>query len=357
MKTIRTTLSVLLLFITMSVAHAVQFLPIGSKAELRAYCIDNAHSVSAGMGSYLPLGNMANGYVELSQRTPEGISNTIRNLKLRIEVPNPQDWIYENGNVFDKDGYQLFWATKQFKLEAAKGSWKLPSDYGDLLLDLVDEVPISMPGVTYAFITIQNDYGETIDSQRIRAENGKIFFPWRLAHARAILATYVEDGKGVTGGETEVGQPGWSYWNVESGAPITPEKFDVTIKAGMNGSLSFTDVSHVHIPVQTKGTYGINPTATYTSSGKQWITVSGKTSEARWFIGLKVRQAGTLEWATSYDVKVNPQNGSRYIEVPIYASGVWHFVPIWNEGDFNEIGASIEPTEPPKGVVGGIVEQ
>jgi len=304
-----------------------------SKDALRTHALEETAMVSASIGATLPVGDNAFDHVPVESSTAEGIMNTIRNMKLSVDVVNPLDYLYTGAGAYNSDGDQLFYGHHRFKLVNGEAGYVMPPDYGVVTMELNDRIPIRIAGATSSIITILNAQGEAQSSSSLRVYNGKVFFPEPLAGTNAILSVFV------TGGKAE--SSGWRYWNVATGKSIIQKRFSMTFRPTIEGVLSFKD-SHVMVQVPTTNSIGQNMTAEFMSSGTGSIIVSFWTTEDKWFNGAWVRKAGTDQWQY-YSTTVFESVGLMGFLLDVHM-GIYYIVPSWDDGDLIELGNPWEPT-------------
>lgn len=312
---------------------------IQSKDTLRTYALEQSADVAASINASLPVGNDSYDFVPVSEPTAEGISNTIAGMNLSVDVANHNDPLFIWAGAYNVDGDPLFTGWKQFWLVNGKGGYALPDGYGDVTMELFDNIPIRVGGAQSAIINIKDSNGQTIMGASVRVENGKVYFPRQLAGTNAILSVYVTGSK-------EVG-PGWLYWDVSNGSKITPEHFGVTLKTTIRGVVSAKDTASNHtntvtLVVPTTNNIGENLTIEYKSNGRGLLRLFSWTSEGKWFKGAWVRKAGTEQWIP-YTATVTAPPTAVFIEVPVQ-SGIYYVVPSWDPQDLTE---PADPWYPP----------
>lgn len=312
---------------------------IGSKDKLRTFAVEQAFNVSVSINTQLPSGN-SYAYVRLDEPTDACIESTIRGINnLSVGIVNPKDWVWTWAGVFNADCDQLFSGSKQYTLvgPSTDGSYSMPSDYGDVVLELGDNIPIRISGVESAFVTDLDENGKTQASHSLRVRDGKVYYPRQLAGGNRMLSAYVTNRKKwSTTDDIFVGN--WLYWNVgNGGTPIPAVSHDVELTGSIKGITPMTDTD-VSVVVPTFGGYGNNQTVELKVTTQFTSKVSFWTTEGKWFSSAWVRKAGTTNWilrAPSLDATRNMIS----FDLPVQA-GVYYIIPIWSEGDL------VEPEDP-----------
>lgn len=305
---------------------------IGSKDKLRTFAVEQAFNVSVSINTQLPSGN-SYAYVRLDEATDACIESTIRGVSLSFGVVNPKDWVWTWAGVFNSDGDQLFNGSKQYTLvgpSAVDGSYSMPDGYGDVVLELGDEIPIRISGVESATVTDLDENGKTQASHSLRVRDGKVYYPRQLAGENRMFSAYVTNRKKwPTTDDIFVGN--WLYWNVgNGGTPMQSVSHDVELTGSIKGITPMTDTD-VSVVVPTFGGYGNNQTVELKVTNHFTSKVSFWTTEGKWFRSAWVRKAGTTNWilrAPSLDATRNMIS----FDLPVQ-TGVYYIIPIWSEGD------------------------
>ena len=307
-----------------------------SKDALRTYALEQAANVSAQINASLPVGNNSYGFVPVESPTASGISNTIHDMSLSVDVANPNDSLFVWAGAYNADGDPLFTGYNQFSLVSGRGGYALPPDYGDVTLTLYDNIPIKVDGAQSAFIDILNANGQTEAEYSLNVQNDKVYFPRQLAGTNAILAVFTNSMTGISPG-------GWVYWNVGSGSSVQPEHFNVTLKPTIQGVVSVADQGEILVSVPTTNGIGYNLTLELkcTSAARTLSLASFQTTEGKWFRGAWIRKAGTSTWSWSDSLPDVYPNGKQVMAVYVYqTTGVYYIIPVWNDGDL------VEPADP-----------
>ncbi len=302
---------------------------IRSKDALRTYALEQSSIARASIYTSLyDTGNDSYKSVRVSESTAAGIISTIHGMDLSVNVVNPNDPLYIWAGVYNADGDELFFCYRQFYLMNGKGGYTLPPDYGNITLNLSENIPIKVNNAQSAFIDILDDNGNSKDRHSLYVQNGKIYFPRQLAGTNAIVGVYISGVKGV--------DSSWQYWNVNNGSKVNPEHFGFALKPSIRGVVSIADADSIQVAVRTENGIGDNITAEYKSTSKAWVGASFYTTEGKWFIGAWVRKAGSSDW-TYYKAVVGGKSVS--VNIPML-QGIYYVVPNWNDGDL------IEPADP-----------
>ena len=323
-----------------------QDLPMLRSADaFKTYCVEQSSNASAQISTTLPDGNNSWDFVPIASSTALGISNTLADIALSVDVVNPNDPLYASGSTYNTDGDLLLTGYHQFNLAhgiVPVGSapvWGLPPDYGKFQLKMVDNPPITIPGALSAIVDVLGPDGRSQQEYSVDVRNGKVYFPWRLTETNCILAVYTNNPNG--------GPGGWEYWNVGgTGSQIQPSHFNITLDASVEGIVPIKGNGPIFIPVPTTNGVGNNLavelTSSWTATGNAYWAVSFWTTEGKWFTGAWIRQAGTSQWQW-YPVIGSPvaYNGTEMLMFlwPIQ-KGVFYIVPAWNDGDL------VEPSDP-----------
>lgn len=307
-----------------------EFLPISSVDALRTFAVEQAGYVSASIQSNIQVGENSGDFVAITDPSVAKIEKAIREMPLSIKVANPKDSLHVFASVYsnpDPNGAgfdNLFYSTKKtFALVLQNGVYTLPKGFGDVELVLADEIPIMIKDANSAQMNMLNDAGETIAAQSVRVENGRMYFPRKLAGKNAILTV-----------QTLFEQPNGTYiqdqlfWNVKNGGKITTQYFATPLNASIKNMVTITDAQTNVIVPTTKG-LGENKTLEFTSTKTVTAFTSFQTSENKWFVGAWVRKSKETEWVyypgmmTSYYM---------YIQFQV-TPGVYYIIPKWNPQD------------------------
>ncbi|MEX0931213.1 MAG: hypothetical protein WDZ88_00520 [Candidatus Paceibacterota bacterium] len=296
---------------------------IRSQDALRTYAIEIADVVGVSVRTAVS-NNGSSVSRKVLGTTTEGIIGTIRSVPLTVTVTNPDDPVFLYASVSSSNGHPLFSGSKSFKLDSSKGvGYVLPKGYGDVVLRMEQNIPITMKGVRHVAFYYKNEEGEVVARQYLTVSGNQIFFPSRLAGKNAILVAHTEEGV--------------YHWDVATGTRIFTEKYDVSANSSIEG---ITTVFHSDfwVEITTQGGVGKNTTVEFITAQRSGL-VNGSfyTSEGRWFTGAYVRKAGTTEWV-HYPALYDSQ--SVYINFSVQKESVYYVIPEWKEGDLIDIAFS-----------------
>lgn len=288
-------------------------LPITSKSDLSTYAVEQAAWVSVGIGTSVPAGNNAGAFVPVD-KSVSGVPSfkstigTIVKQDLSIADVNPNDPLFAYIYVYNADYDLLFMGWHQFNLVNGKGGYTMPQDYGEILIDLADNIPIKIPGVQSAMVDLLNGSGQSGPSYSLTVQNDKVYFPRQLAEQNILLEAYVGSG--------------WQFWDSADGSTVSPEKYAEDFDPSFDGILTYTDEDFI-VTLTTQNGVGENMTVEYTSTIAQTVFPTFKTSEGKSPQKILMRQSGTSEW----NVVVG--------RVPV-GVGVYYFVPVWDASSLTE---------------------
>ena len=167
-----------------------------------------------------------------------------------------------------------------------------------------------------------------METHSLRVENGKVYFPRKLAGSKAILTvqTYSQN---ISGDEVQ----NQLFWNVKNGGMITTQYFSTPIAASIKGIVTTTD-AHVNVIVPTTEGIGENLTLEFSSTKKATGFASFATSEGKWFEGAWVRKSKETEWVFYLSL---PNGNYKYVAFPVSAKGVYYVIPKWKSGDLTPL--------------------
>lgn len=327
MKKIVMIVAVFALFI--GVNSSGQKLPIGSKDELRIYALEQSKSVSVSLGSQLPIGTNSYKYVQLESSTVACISNTIIKTKLTLDVVNPKDSFYIWVYVYGSDGYPLFTGMNRFDLVEKNGSYSVPADYGNVVLDLFDSIPLPIDGgAQWAEVAFTGSDGKIYNSANLQVWNGKLLFPRQLAGTNAVLVVGMANGI-------------QKFWNISSGQVMDPQSYDILPNVTIRGIVPITD-GNIVVDVPSTNGVGQNLSVEYNSTKNQLVAISFYTSEGKLCKTVKIRKAGDNNW-TAYPLILDSTGEYYYVNLQ-FGVGIYYVIPVWDPIDFSGLP---DPWYPP----------
>jgi hypothetical protein len=313
----------------MSLSSLGQKLPIGSKAELRIWALEQSKAVSVSVGAQLPAGTNSYKYVQLESSTVNGISNTVLKTKLSLDATDPKDPCYMQVCVYGSNGFPLFSGMNQFYLVENKGSYTLPPGYGDVTLSLCDNITLPIDGqAQWAEAAFTGSDGKICNFSGLQIWNGKPVFSWKLAGTNAFLVVGMSDGS-------------IRYWNVSNGQTIVPQTLDVVPATIITGIIPMTD-GNVVVNIPTTNGIGQNQSVEYTSTKNQLVALSFYTSEGKWAKAVKIRKSGSNDW-TTYSMVLDSTGKYYYVNLQ-FGVGVYYAVPVLDPADLTELA---DPWYPP----------
>jgi hypothetical protein len=312
-----------------------QKLPIGSKDELRTYALEQSRSVSVSVGTQLPAGTNSYKYVQLESSTMACISNTILKTKLVLDIVNPKDSFYIWVYVSNSDGFPLFTGMNQFNLVQTNGAYSVPTGYGNVVLDLYENIPLPIDGgAQWAEVAFIGADGKTYNFSSLQVWDNKLLFPRQLAGTNAFLVVGTASG-------------GIKYWNVSNGQVLDPQEFDVLPSVIIRGIVPIMD-GNIVVTVPTTNGVGQNLSVEYTSTKSQLVAISFYTSEWKWCKTVKIRKAGEKDW-TTYSLILDSTGEYYYVNLQ-FDVGVYYVVPVWDPADISGLP---DPWYPPYYYDGG----
>ncbi|MCX6718234.1 MAG: hypothetical protein NTY81_01335 [Candidatus Staskawiczbacteria bacterium] len=154
-------------------------------------------------------------------------------------------------NFSDSYGAQLFFGQNQFYPVPGPGGWAVPNGADSVVMEMANEIPISLPGVTSAFALVK-PAGET-QPQWVPLNawnNGRFFFPTSLTGLEGAgwsgqLAVY-------TGGNVP------TVYDIGTGASVDPEMFEVGGNATFDNTVFLDDPNDINLGVGKAAVYA-NP--------------------------------------------------------------------------------------------------
>ena len=321
-----------------------------SEEALRTYALEQSSKVGASIYAPLSVGDNANSYVALSENSVAGIISTVKAMSLSVDVPNPKDFLCTWVGVYDASGNILFTGTKSYYLVPSGSSYVMPPDYGDVVLEMCEDIPITISGAQSAMVDILGSDGRTTSEYSLNIWNNKVFIPRKLCGTNAIIAVWTGDpNESIPVGSSVGSNRGWIYWNIGNGKWIQPTHFGVNLNPSVKGIASFLD-QNVYVPVTTSNGVGNNMTAELKATKIGWSTysVSFWTTEGKWCKSAWVRKTGEKNWV-QYTPHFEAVHGMMSFSL-LVQPGVYYIIPVWNNGDLVE---PFDPWTPPYGNGGG----
>lgn len=173
---------------------------IKSSFELLSWAksrVKNAYSYGGSYGPVIP-GGRTSVQVGKDDSDIRSISTFLSESMLDFRVALPEEVCYFGASMADCNGHELFYGNNYFYLSQDGEEWSVPQGATEVTLQLVDNVPIPVPGVQWANMYIKDDNGNTT-YRSINTWGGYIFFPKSLANMTnagwtAVLTLYNGNG-------------------------------------------------------------------------------------------------------------------------------------------------------------------
>jgi len=309
--------AVIMLFMCMN--SFGQKLPISSKDELWVYALEHSKSISVSVGSQLPVGTNSYKWVQLESSTLACISNTIIKTKTGLDVVNPKDSFYIWVHVYGSDGYPLFTGMNQFNLVEKSGSYSVPAGYGNVILDLFDNIALPIDGgAQWAEVAFPGSDGKTYNFAGLQTWDGKLLFPRQLAGTNAFLVVGTANGV--------------KFWNISNGQVLCPQSYDILPSVTIRGIVPVTD-GNIAVSIPSTNGVGQNQSVEYTSTKSQLTSISFCTSEGKWCKLIKIKKAGDKNWGDPLPL-TSDSTGAYNVNLQLDA-GIYYVIPIWSPDDLS----------------------
>jgi len=300
-------------------------LPIGSRALLQAYALQNTAVVQAGIGSDSMIGGDNTTY--FTRRVSNGVQGieALRSAKFSSSVENPNDPVILWSQLSDKDGNVLASGRSSKKtVKSDAGVYRL-TDNKVTMYYSSDILPIVYPDAQMAYVFIRNEKGETVSQDNIKVKNGKILFPVALA-GKASMMVYVENSEGRWEG---------NLYMADGSLKVKPDSVVGGIEPQIDNTVFVTDSHLNNVVIKSEGGMGDNTLFVLTLNKKKNEHFFAKTSEGHFFTGYYIMKAGEEAkwWPTPKGFEVSQELGD----------GIYYIWFTWDENEFQEYERYYEP--------------
>lgn len=298
-------------------------LPIRSLGVLKAYAEDAVRQGDLGV-SYPQ--TVPGGTVQV-HASGDDVGNVVnklvsKTLSFSFTPGKTKPWIW--AQLSDRGGYTLFSAGKEtlFKAGVAIHWLEDPS----LILGLVPNTPISVPGVESARIVVTNNTGIIADMM-IPVSDGRIFYPTNLVERGGdIFLTFREDN----------GEQSSIVLDARTGAPKETFTAFGSVSVWIDGDYNFgTNPENVGLyRVDIRGAV-VHFTVDSTQPAPKSISIGGRSETGEIPIAYLMRFKGASSWVLN-QISPNPINNN----LPYYQDGK----PFLGDGQY-ELVYILEPAD------------
>lgn len=205
------------------------FLPIGNLGVLKAYAEDRLAHGELQISSPAIL---SSGESQIIEARGNGAQEVIRNLmnqhfSFNLSQADAQAWLYVN--LADQGGQTLFTGYKQSRFSPQTGHIVWLADSG-VQADLVNPVPIFVPGLASARVVVTNGLGQVIADPGIIVRNDYLLYPTNLVGRPGSLIL------GINGPD---GQVLSIALNLSDGKMVSPTPAVAFVSIGIKGDYDF----------------------------------------------------------------------------------------------------------------------
>ncbi len=193
-------------------------------------------------GVNLPGGNP---YVWVTSSNPDirVITQLLAKQMLSFNIGDPKSLVYLQAALFDDEQYILFTGQNQFNLVNGPGGWALPAGATNIVMKLNSEVPIYVPGVSYAYVEVSNGDG-TYQYVWIQISGDRIMFPTSLCGFSGQLVL-------------NVGQ-NTAAFDMSTGASVPPTPVSAQVQASLEGLITLDNPMEISFGLMGKAGGGPN---------------------------------------------------------------------------------------------------
>lgn len=164
-------------------------------------------------------------YVSVASSNPDirVITQLLAKQALSFNIGDLKSLVYLEAALFDDERYTLFVGQNQFNLVNGPGGWTLPAGAANIVMKLNSEVPIYVPGVSYAYVEVSNGDG-TYQYVWIQTSGDRIMFPTSLCGFSGQLVL-------------NVGQ-NTAAFDMNTGASVPPTPVSAQVQASIEGLIT-----------------------------------------------------------------------------------------------------------------------
>lgn len=272
----------------------------------------------------------------ITDTTADGITRAINGTHLTLKVLNPKETIFFYARLSDEEGNTLFYGYNLFELEQTSNGWKLPNNYNNIELKVVDYLPIHIEGAVGVGVMAFDEEGNVVAADYPNVWNGTFYLNTGWLRENAFLSVYV--------GEE------WVYYDLSNGKQRQATEFNAVALTSIKGIKS-QSVGNVYQEIITENRIGESMIIEYKPLVSQKLlvyfwTVEKGTTDYGWPKGVWVRRAHGER--VYYPILIQNMM-SPHIEVLINRSETIYFTPDWSPDNFIDKDAKEIPVDGPKG--------
>lgn len=259
----------------------------GSKA-LMSYAkgrVAQAISCGGSEGNVLPGGTT---WVQVSENNPDitVIQNLLAGKTLWFRVLEPEAYHYFSAQLSDSMGYTLFTGSNRFQLEKdAKGNWQIPTGAANVSMDIVEYVPVYIPGASSAYIAqsgFDPNTGQQLQNVYLQVNSDRVFFPTSMAgFPGGLMVVSVGASSGV--------------YSTTTGTPQPTTQITSRVKPSIEGLIPLSNPPEINDDPTSVSGQGKTPLYQVKVSADRMINLYGKTTEGEIAKGVFVRKIGPKE--------------------------------------------------------------